>query len=636
MKPRPSWQLSGHLNAVAASVYDFNLLLAAHVAAKQWHLALDMFSQRSRSGSLLDIVSLNTCVRARQDNWVFALLFFANILAHRIQVDERTIGTLMTCSGRINLWKTSEALFWNMFALSLRANAICQSSLMTPQLSQHQWSWALAVWARMVQFDVEQDQTSRNIALNAWCHGRWVQAGALLRDPVDFESFSTVACSRSFAWRKSESFLCEMQQSRTHVGSVGAAAILFGQARTWRKTFILFEELFGQTRSSIVAYTELLEPLGCQSWMQSWTQAIALLNKITCSGIGVDQIFLNALVSTMTHEHNPWQTGLTVLGHVPTLSGLSFGQEMAASVLHRLSWAGALNVVSGLRTQRSALDSACLNAAIDACDTCSWQLSLSMIAYMRDLKVQTDQVGYATSAPSVLGEWTVGLLMLHVAKDQGIDVNEFMVSATQSACGKGMNWMLPLELLSPVASNCTSRLNEVVYSATVSACGKCSKWKAALQGMFEMDFARIDRGNVYLNADAGGADSWRAIFQATMDMYPQNHYFALQGLSLRSEARSAMSTSLAMLHMWEQSLHLLQQFLAPAIKSGSTSACLAGLIVACEHVENQVLLAKLLELIPQTLVRELPCQGTSPKRSETVLLWVLPGCVNFRIQAMHP
>lgn len=632
MKPRPSWQLSGHLNAVATSVYDFNLLLAAHVAAKQWHLALDMFSQRSRSGSLLDIVSLNTCVRARQDNWVFALLFFANILAHRIQVDERTIGTLMTCSGRINLWKTSEALFWNMFALSLRANAICQSSLMTSQLSQHQWSWALAVWARMVQFDVEQDQTSRNIALNAWCHGRWVQAGALLRDPVDSESFSTVACSRSFAWRKSESFLCEMQQSRTHVGSVGAAAILFGQARTWRKTFILFKELFGQTRSSIVAYTELLEPLGCQSWMQSWTQAIALLNKITCSGIGVDQIFLNALVSTMTHEHNPWQTGLTVLGHVPTLSGLSFGQEMAASVLHRLSWAGALNVVSGLRTQRSALDSACLNAAIDACDTCSWQLSLSMIAYMRDLKVQTDQVGYATSAPSVLGEWTVGLLMLHVAKDQGIDVNEFMVSATQSACGKGMNWMLPLELLSPVASNCTSRLNEVVYSATVSACGKCSKWKAALQGMFEMDFARIDRGNVYLNADAGGADSWRAIFQATMDMYPQNHYFALQGLSLRSEARSAMSTSLAMLHMWEQSLHLLQQFLAPAIKSGSTSACLAGLIVACEHVENQVLLAKLLELIPQTLVRELPCQGTSPKRSETVL----PGCVTFRIQAMHP
>ena len=632
MKPRPSWQLSGHLNAVATSVYDFNLLLAAHVAAKQWHLALDMFSQRSRSGSLLDIVSLNTCVRARQDNWVFALLFFANILAHRIQVDERTIGTLMTCSGRINLWKTSEALFWNMFALSLRANAICQSSLMTSQLSQHQWSWALAVWARMVQFDVEQDQTSRNIALNAWCHGRWVQAGALLRDPVDSESFSTVACSRSFAWRKSESFPCEMQQSRTHVGSVGAAAILFGQARTWRKTFILFKELFGQTRSSIVAYTELLEPLGCQSWMQSWTQAIALLNKITCSGIGVDQIFLNALVSTMTHEHNPWQTGLTVLGHVPTLSGLSFGQEMAASVLHRLSWAGALNVVSGLRTQRSALDSACLNAAIDACDTCSWQLSLSMIAYMRDLKVQTDQVGYATSAPSVLGEWTVGLLMLHVAKDQGIDVNEFMVSATQSACGKGMNWMLPLELLSPVASNCTSRLNEVVYSATVSACGKCSKWKAALQGMFEMDFARIDRGNVYLNADAGGADSWRAIFQATMDMYPQNHYFALQGLSLRSEARSAMSTSLAMLHMWEQSLHLLQQFLAPAIKSGSTSACLAGLIVACEHVENQVLLAKLLELIPQTLVRELPCQGTSPKRSETVL----PGCVNFRIQAMHP
>ena len=632
MKPRPSWQLSGHLNAVATSVYDFNLLLAAHVAAKQCHLALDMFSQRSRSGSLLDIVSLNTCVRARQDNWVFALLFFANILAHRIQVDERTIGTLMTCSGRINLWKTSEALFWNMFALSLRANAICQSSLMTSQLSQHQWSWALAVWARMVQFDVEQDQTSRNIALNAWCHGRWVQAGALLRDPVDSESFSTVACSRSFAWRKSESFLCEMQQSRTHVGSVGAAAILFGQARTWRKTFILFKELFGQTRSSIVAYTELLEPLGCQSWMQSWTQAIALLNKITCSGIGVDQIFLNALVSTMTHEHNPWQTGLTVLGHVPTLSGLSFGQEMAASVLHRLSWAGALNVVSGLRTQRSALDSACLNAAIDACDTCSWQLSLSMIAYMRDLKVQTDQVGYATSAPSVLGEWTVGLLMLHVAKDQGIDVNEFMVSATQSACGKGMNWMLPLELLSPVASNCTSRLNEVVYSATVSACGKCSKWKAALQGMFEMDFARIDRGNVYLNADAGGADSWRAIFQATMDMYPQNHYFALQGLSLRSEARSAMSTSLAMLHMWEQSLHLLQQFLAPAIKSGSTSACLAGLIVACEHVENQVLLAKLLELIPQTLVRELPCQGTSPKRSETVL----PGCVTFRIQAMHP
>ena len=620
MKPKPSWQLSGHLNAVATSVYDFNLLLAAHVAAKQWHLALDMFSQRSRSGSLLDIVSLNTCVRARQDNWVFALLFFANILAHRIQVDERTIGTLMTCSGRISLWKTSEALFWNMFALSLRANAICQSSLMTSQLSQHQWSWALAVWARMVQFDVEQDQTSRNIALNAWCRGRWVQAGALLRDPVDSESFSTVACSRSFAWQKSESFLREMQQSRTHVGSVGAAAILFGQARTWRKTFILFEGLFGQTRSSIVAYTELLEPLGCQSWMQSWTQAIALLNKITCSGIGVDQIFLNALVSTMTHEHNPWQTGLTVLGHAPTLSGLSFGQEMAASVLHRLSWAGALNVVSGLRTQRSALDSACLNAAIDACNTCSWQLSLSMIAYMRDLKVQTDQVGYATSAPSVLGEWTVGLLMLHVAKDQGIDVNEFMVSATQSACGKGMNWMLPLELLSPVAPNCTSRLNEVVYSATVSACGKCSKWKAALQGMFEMDFARIDRGNVYLNADAGGADSWRAIFQATMDMYPQNHYFALQGLSLRSEARSAMSTSLAMLHMWEQSLHLLQQFLAPAIKSGSTSACFAGLIVACEHVENQVLLAKLLELIPQTLVRELPCQGTSPKRSETVLL----------------
>ena len=618
MKPRPSWQLSGHLNAVATSVYDFNLLLAAQVAAKQWHLALDMFSQRSRSGRLLDIVSLNTCVRARQYNWVFALLLFANALAHRIQADERTLGTLMTCSGRVGLWKTSEALFSNMFAWSLRANAICQSSLMTSQLSQHQWSWALAVWARMVYFDVEQDQTSRNIALNAWCHGRWVQAGALLRDSVDSVTFNTVACSRTFAWQQSESFLREMQQRRIHVGSVGAAAFLFGQASTWRKTLILFEELFGQTRPSIVAYTELLEPRGCQSRMQSWTQAITLLNKITCSGVAVDLIFLNAFVSTLTHGHNPWQTGFTVLGHAPTLSGFSFGQEMAASVLHRLYWAGALNVVSRLRARRSALDSACLNAAIDACDTCSWQLSLSMIAYMRDLILRTDQVGYAASAPSVLGEWTVGLIMLHAARDQRIDVNEFMVSAAQSACGKGMNWMLPLELLSPVAPGCTSRLDEVAHSATVSACGKCSKWTAALQGMFEMNFARIDRGNVYLNADAAGADSWRAIFQATMDMYPQNHSFALQGLSLRSEARSAMSTSLAVLHKWEQSLHLLQHFLAPAIKSGSTFACFASLIVACEHVENRVLLAKLLELIPQTLVRELP-QGTSSKCSETAL-----------------
>eukprot|EP00435_Cladocopium_sp_Y103_P047491 s1232_g14.t1 len=593
MKPRPSWQLSSHLNAVATNVYDFNLLLAARVAAKQWRLALDMFNERSRSGRLIDTVSLNTCMRAGQNNWVFALLFLANTLAQRVQVDERTIGTLMTCSGQDGLWKTSEALFWNMFGLSLRANAICQSNLMSSQLSQHQWFWALAVWARMVHFDVEQDQTSRNIVLNAWCHGRWVQAGALLRDPIDAASFNTVACSRSFAWPQSESFLREMQQSRIHVGSVGAAATLFGPSRGWRKAFILFEELFGQTRSSIVTYTGLLEPRGCGSWMQSWTQAIALLTEITGSAIGVDQIFANALVSAMTHGHNPWQTGLTVLGPAQALSGLSFGQEMAASVLHRLSWAGALNVVSGLQARRSALDSACLNAAIDACNTCTWQLPLSLIAYMTALKIQTDQVGYAASAPSVLGEWIVGLVMLHAAQDQGIDVNEFMFSATQSACGKGMNWMLPLELLSPATPSCMSRpLNEVVFSATVSACGKCSKWAAALQGMFEMNFARLESGNVYLNTDAAGADSWRAIFQATMDMYPRNQEFAFQGLNLRSEAGSAVSTSLAMRYMWEQSLHLLQHFLDPAMKSESISACFASLIVACEHVENQLLLAR--------------------------------------------
>ena len=607
--PKSSWQLSGH-NAVSpsdfTSVYDFNLLLAAQVATNQWSLAVDMFNRRQRSHRSLDIVSLNTCLGMMRCRWVFALVFLTNALLQRMQMDERTVGSLMaSCRQGRGLWKKAEALFWNMFfgtssTSSLRANVICQSSLMTSHLSQRQWCSALAVWTRSGEFGLKQDQTSKNIALNAWCH-RWVQAGALLRD-IDSTGFNILACSG--AWHQSESLLWKARQIRIHVDSIGCAAILSGQTREWRKTFILFRELFQLIQKNIVAYTALTQP-------QTWMQSITLLHKARHSELEIDQVFSNSLVCTLAHGRNPWQTGLDVLRLQPVSARLSFGPEMSASLLHRLSWAGAIDVINSLRARRS-VDSVALNAAIDACDA-SWNLCISLLAFITALNLRSDQVGYAASiaSTSVLGEWTIGLALLHSGKRQRIQLNEVMVSAAQAACGKGMMWMLPVQLLNTLTSGCTSLLNdlnEVMYAATISSCSKCSEWTAALQGMLQMDIARMDRGQIYLGAEKGGRMTWRAMLHA-MDMSnssDQHDDIARE----RSEVRTmfAMSSSWAMLHMWEQSLRLLQAKSGDSVPFTSRFTIFTGFtsfVIACEHVKNTVLLAKLFGIVSQTPLKEL-------------------------------
>lgn len=579
------------------------MLLGSCTAARKWRLATNMFDQRSRSGTKLDVVSLNTYVRARHGNWVAALSIYTLASWQRLEVDERTGGILLTSFRQSSLWKTSEEMFRSIFTESLRVNAICQSALMTSHLSHRKWLGALVVWTKMIRLGILQDQTSRNIALNAWCQCRWVQAETLLRRNGDSTSFNTVASSPFFSWRQSQSLLQRMiQNHQLRIDTVGATAYLWSQARMakWQEARILFKEFAQQRiRYGMAAYTACMES-SC-----NWTRTFALLERTLRSKLEIDQVFANAFISA---AKGGWQKGLQMLRFQPHLL---FSREMSTSLLHKFAWPRVLHTVQSLPA-----DTFCINAALDACNA-RWQLCISLLRCMVALQLRRDDVTYtetmsSMSSTSSQTEWNSALATLEAAKCEGIDLNEFMVSAAQTACGKGMAWTVPLKLLSDLTVNPLIALNEVVYTAATSVLGKCSKWTTALVKMSEMHRARIECTDFYFDASFGAGAGWRTMLEFTIDVWgAQYGYHEMHDGAIFREGQlagtSVVSTSCAMAQMWEQTLHLLRiNFWSPESSGPMVSdTCFTSLAVACEHVKNEYLLAELLALIPDSPVNRL-------------------------------
>ena len=637
------WQF-GHLLyglqcEVSSTVYEFNVLLGSCTAAGKWRLATNMFDQRSRSGTKLDVVSLNTYVRARHGNWVAALSIYTIALWQRLEVDERTGGILLTSLGRSSLWKTSEQMFWSMFAESLRVNVICQSALMTSHLSHRKWLEALVVWTKMIRLGILQDQTSRNIALNAWCQCRWVQAETLLRCNEDSTSFNTVASSPFFSWCHSQSLLQRMiQNHQLRIDTVGATTYLWSQARMakWQEAGILFKEFAQQRiRYGMAAFTACIES-SC-----NWTHIFVLLERTLRSKLEIDQVFANAFISA---AKGGWQNGLEMLRLQPHLL---FSREMSTSLLHKFAWPRVLHTVQSLPA-----DTFCINAALDACNAGGWQLCISLLRSMVALQLRRDDVTYTETMSSTSStEWNSALGTLKAAKCEGIDLNEFMVSAAQTACGKGMAWTVPLKLLSDLTVNPLIALNEVVYTAATSVLGKCSKWTTALVKMSEMHRARIECTDFYFDASFGAGARWRTMLEFTMDVRgPQYGYHEMYDGAIFREGQgtcqqagtSVVSTSCAMAQMWEQTLHLLRiNFWNPESSGLVSDTCFTSLALACEHVKNKYLLAELLALIPDSPVNRLrplrlKVRGLGPFVPIFAMLVLHLDCECIGIDCVHP
>ncbi|CAE8597308.1 unnamed protein product [Polarella glacialis] len=148
------------------------------------------------------------------------------------------------------------------------------------------------------------------------------------------------------------------------------------------------------------------------------------------------------------------------------------------------------------------------SAAISACEKGGqWQLALSLLRTMPDMRVTPNEVSYsaAISACEKGGQWQLALSLLNIMPDMQLMPNKFSYSAAISACEKGGQWQLALSLLTTMPE-IRVMPNEVCYNAAISSCGAKGQWQLALSLLSTMPVMQLMPDRISFSASISACE----------------------------------------------------------------------------------------------------------------------------------
>eukprot|EP00435_Cladocopium_sp_Y103_P024120 s3437_g5.t2 len=211
-----------------------------------------------------------------------------------------------------------------------------------------------------------------------------------------------------------------------------------------------------------------------------WQRALQLL-KGAEETVAVDVGLYNAAIAILKNEQ--WQMALAVFQrlHLKKLQPdlLSFNTALSACASWR-RWEEVLSLLDVQSRSPASPDAVGLSTAISSLPARQWATALQLFdaAEAKDTVLCGSAISVLSKASERLGRWQNALVLFFDMGRLQVRPNTFTCSAALSACDKGLQWILALELLKRCRRD---RLDGRAYCSALSACGKASQWPKALE-----------------------------------------------------------------------------------------------------------------------------------------------------------
>jgi len=455
---------------------------------------------------------------AAKSRWESALQLLVTMRDVRADPDAITLTVAIMACGRSAQWSHALALLGDLRMQRLCASVVTCSVAMAACERGRQWEVALVLMAEMrSRDDIAPDAVNFNVAVSACSRvSHWAQAWALLGEMIalrlapDLFSLNSalVASSRARRWTQAALMLAEMQQRTGFVpDAISHSAVLQAHEHNhywWMALSCLEAMRHDCIQINLSCYNIAV---GACSRAGQWTRALSLLCGMVQVAVTPDIISYNSAMNA----RRQWKFCLALLTEILSArlwpDAISYGSAIAACK-EASQWRRVVAMMCQALRGCVSLQTHVYNMVLAVCHEGErWADAIALFFKMRrdECGRGADIVSYntAVSIAESSNEWRLAVDILfglltsratEVSAHKRIALSEssplapvvadaFTFNAAISACGRGGQWPIALELLSRmlcyvVPPDATS------YAAAISALGRSRKWQSAL-ALFE-------------------------------------------------------------------------------------------------------------------------------------------------------
>ncbi|CAJ1384835.1 unnamed protein product [Effrenium voratum] len=161
-------------------------------------------------------------------------------------------------------------------------------------------------------------------------------------------------------------------------------------------------------------------------------------------------------------------------------------------------WRAALLLADVQVPRRSRLY--VLNAVISSCErSAAWAPALHVLGRIRRRGLQPDKISLGSALSSLGSDRSLWERGLHLLRETDVPLDVVIYNASISACAKGEQWQLSLQLLSELLDG-ELLPSTVTFGAAISACAAGGCWQLALVLLARLQEERLRSSNVHCSA----------------------------------------------------------------------------------------------------------------------------------------
>ncbi|OLQ05830.1 Pentatricopeptide repeat-containing protein, chloroplastic [Symbiodinium microadriaticum] len=399
---------------------------------------------------------------------------------------------------------------------------------------------------------------------------RWQQALQLLDQlqqerlrPTTITYNSAIgACEKAGDWKRALQLLHALSEQLlsstqvTYIAAISACA----KAEEWQSAlFLLLDLQQSRVQQNVAIWNAAMSSFISRGL---WQQALDILAEGLCrQQVEADVVTYNAMISTCTRG-GQWQLALSTFA---SLASLSLQPDLVTlnSVLSAFGaaqrWEEGWALLLEMPKRNFKADSFTFTAAISACQSGQWELSLAALEYMRMQALQTDVAAY-NAVVSTCGTASRWEQSLQVFKELQfiLQADVITYSAAISSCGEATQWLQALTLLSELTLG-RLRLDSFAFSSVIRACGKAGLWEKALTLLSQLPRHHLQASQVVYNAAQGAfVDHWQMALALFCELLSQKLGSATSG--------AAAITACGRAGLWNLGLCLLEELRKHAVK----------------------------------------------------------------------
>ncbi|CAE7329593.1 rluD [Symbiodinium microadriaticum] len=452
-----------------------------------WNAALHLLSLMRHCGMVPDVVCSNVVLSVCQTSWKMACRLMSSVFNSAMRLDMYSYSSTMTsCS-----WQRSFSLLGRMGLSGVRPDVVCYSSALSSfESTDSDWQHAGSALSMMFLRRVAINEVCGNAAIKAldpqWRVALEMSASAFTGLKLAKGVASLISERHDGMWPGCLALL-EMHGNRD-VFSIGAAMMELQMQQEWHLALDLLQQAFFRSVQAD-GYVHSLAVVTAST--RTWELGVALA-KSECYVTAVTVADASRSLSTLLAacgEQLAWQAALTLMADAKRrrLNEIAFCAGI--SVLARVSWSCALQLLLEMEEESVGADAACFNAAISACGSSASHLVLHLLDDMDAKRLRRDVIGSsaAMSSLSQASLWEQSLGVLNSMALTKIESNSIAFNACSSEHHHWQRAVLCLKNMEEARVPVT----DVSISTAIAACERSMEHDVGLALLWHSEDAGI-------------------------------------------------------------------------------------------------------------------------------------------------